>query len=86
MELASFSQSNGLVDKAIQTVKKSLKKAHDGNQDSYLALLVLNTTPGNDNKSPASRLFGHQTRSTLPSLIQPAFTLHLKNNQTETKE
>jgi hypothetical protein len=74
------------VEKAIQTVKKSLKKAYDGNQDSYLASLVLNTTPGNDHKSPASRLFGHQPRYTLPSLIQPAFTPHLKNNQTKTKE
>jgi hypothetical protein len=61
------------VERAIQTVKKSLKKAHDGNKDPYFALLVLNTTPGNDNKSPAALLFGRQPRSTLPSLIQSAF-------------
>ena len=38
-----FAQSNDLVERAIQTVKKSLKKAHDGNENPYLALLVLNT-------------------------------------------
>ena len=63
-----FSQSNGFVERAIQTVKKSLLKAHHGNQDPYLALLILNTTPGHDDISPAMRLFGHQPRSTLPSL------------------
>ena len=35
---------------------------------AYLALLILNTTPGQNNISPAMRLFGHQPRSTLPSL------------------
>ena len=63
-----FPQSNGLVERAIQTVKKSLKKAHDGNEDPYLTLLILNTTPGSDGASPAMRLFNHQPRTTLPSL------------------
>ena len=63
-----FSQSNGFVERAIQTVKKSLKKAHDGNEDPYLTLLILNTTPGSDGASPAMRLFNHQPRTTLPSL------------------
>ena len=63
-----FPQSNGLVERAIQTVKKSLKKAHDGNDDPYLTLLILNTTPGSDGASPAMRLFNHQPRTTLPSL------------------
>ena len=39
-----FPQSNGFVERAIQTVKKVLKKAHDGKQDPYLDLLILNTT------------------------------------------
>ena len=63
-----FTQSNGLVERAIQTVKKSLKKAHDGNEDPYLTLLILNTTPGSDGASPAMRLFNHQPHTTLPSL------------------
>ena len=63
-----FPQSNGFVERAIQTVKKSLKKAHDGNEDPYLTMLILNTTPGSDGVSPAMRLFNHQPRTTLPSL------------------
>ena len=61
-------QSNGFVERAIQTVKKSLKKAHDGNEGPYLTMLILNTTPGSDGVSPAMRLFNHQPRTTLPSL------------------
>ena len=81
-----FPQSNGFVERAIQTVKKVLKKAHDGNQDPYLALLILNTTPGNDNQSPASRLFCRQPRSTLPSLILSTSTPPtLKKSQAKTK-
>ncbi len=81
-----FPQSNGFVERAIQTVKKVLKKAHDGNQDLYLALLILNTTPGNDNQSPASRLFCRQPRSTLPSLILSTSTPpNLKKRQAKTK-
>ncbi|XP_028415703.1 uncharacterized protein K02A2.6-like [Dendronephthya gigantea] len=63
-----FAQSNGFVERAIQTVKKSFKKAHDANEDPYLTLLILNTTPASDGVSPAMRLFKHQPRTTLPSL------------------
>ena len=81
-----FPQSNGFVERAIQTVKKVLKKAHDGNQDPCLALLILNTTPGNNNQSPASRLFCRQPRSTLPSLILSTSTPpNLKKSQAKTK-
>ena len=61
-------QSNRLVERAIQTVKRSLKKAHDGNEYPYLTLLILNTTPGSYGASPAMRLFNHQPRTTLPPL------------------
>ena len=49
-------------------VKKSLKKAHDGNEDPYLTLLILNTTPGADGVSPAMHLCNHLPCTTLPSL------------------
>lgn len=52
----------------IQTVKKALKQSHDGNEDPYLTLLILNTTPGTDGISPAMRLFNNQPRMTLLSL------------------
>ena len=67
-----FPQSNGFIKRAIQTVKKSVKKsfkkAHDGNEDPYLTLLILNKTPGSDGVSPAMRLFNHKPRSMLLSL------------------
>ena len=43
-------------------------------------------TPGNDNQSPASRLFCRQPRSTLPSLILSTSTPpNLKKSQANTK-
>lgn len=65
-----FAQSNGLVERSIQTVKRTLKKARDAGEDPYLALLVLNTIPGSDGISPAIRLFNRNPRTLLPSLIQ----------------
>ena len=43
-----FPQSNGLVERQVQTVKRTLKKAHESGQDVDLALLALNTTPSHD--------------------------------------
>ena len=40
-----FPQSNGQVERTIQTVKRALKKAMYSNEDQYLALLALRTTP-----------------------------------------
>ena len=34
---------------------------HDGNEDPYLTLLILNTTPEADGVYPAMRLFNHQS-------------------------
>ena len=65
---------------------KSLLKAQRGNQDPYLALLILNTTPGQDNISPATRLFGHQPRSTLPSLHPITANYPKKEKASKVKE
>ena len=40
-----FPQSNGQVERTIQTVKRTLKKAAASHQDPYLALLAIRTTP-----------------------------------------
>ena len=62
-----YPQSNGQVERAIQTVKKLFKKA----SDPQLALLVYRTTPlywcG---LSPAELLMGRQLRSNLPLSTQ----------------
>ena len=64
-----FPQSNGLVERTIQTVKRTLKKAHESGQDVYLALLALNTTPSPDGKSAAFKMFNRNPRTTLPSIV-----------------
>ena len=89
-----FPQSNGLVERTIQTVKRTMKKAHDANQDIYLALLALNTTPGKDDVSHAEKLFNRQPRTLLPSVnvskpyikhfekqgnVKEAFDMHAKD-------
>jgi len=62
-----YPQSNGLVERKIQTVKKTLKKAFKSDEDLYLALLALNSTVSSDGTSPAFKMFGRQIRTTLPS-------------------
>ena len=58
-----FSQSNGMVERTVQTIKNTLKKAHEANEDVYfLALLALNSTPSQDGTSPAYKLFNREIR------------------------
>ena len=38
------SQSNGFVERAIQTITKTLRKQKEDDSDSYLAILVLHPT------------------------------------------
>ena len=68
-------QSNGMAEKAVQTVKRLMKKAvHDG-KDLQLALLEYRNTPWSDTiGSPAQRLMGRRTKTLVPttgSLLQP---------------
>ena len=66
-----YPQSNGKVEKAVQTVKNILKKARDDKQDPYLALLALRNTPINDQiGSPSQQLMGRRTRTLLPTAKQ----------------
>ena len=69
-------QSNGMAEKAVQTIKRLMKKAaHDGN-DHYLALLEYRNTPWSDTLgSPAQRLMGRRTKTLIPTantLLKPA--------------
>ena len=67
-----YPKSNGLVERTVQAVKKTLKKTFKQDEDLYLALLVLNTTPSEDGTSPALKLYGRQPRKTLPSAKETA--------------
>ena len=77
-----YPQSNGLVERKIQTVKKTLKKAFKSDEDLYLALLALNSTVSSDGTSPAFKMFGRQIRTTLPS-AREYVKKNLRGSETE---
>ena len=64
-----YSKSNGQIKQTIQTIKKTLKKAFKSNEDLYLALLALRTSPGpNNNTPPATLLYRRPIRTISPSM------------------
>ncbi|WP_419589125.1 DDE-type integrase/transposase/recombinase, partial [Thiolapillus sp.] len=67
-----YPQSNGFIERMIQTIKKTMKKAEESNADIDLALLCLRTTPIDSNlPSPAELLYSRKPRSNLPVLDHP---------------
>ena len=70
-----YPQSNGQVERTVQTVKKALKKSFETGEDPYLALLSINSTPDTTGVSPAERLLGRQTRTQMPSMQPNRFVL-----------
>lgn len=64
-------QSNGFIERQIQTVKNVLKKALDSRSDVHMGLLCLRSTPI-DSKlpSPSTLLFNRQVRTNLPAVIR----------------
>jgi len=85
----NYPQSNGLIERNVQTIKRLYKKAIEGNTSFDLALLEYRNTPisGMD-LSPAQLLMSRRLRSTLPmthSLLAPAVnkgvTKQLKDRQ-----
>ena len=63
-----YHQSNSLVERSIQTVKRTLKKANCDQQDEHLTLLFQNSQPNENGISPAQKLFNRQLRTNLPSV------------------
>ena len=62
-----YPQTNGLVERTIQTVKKTLRKVVKSGNDVYLGLLALRTAPSKDiGKSPAFKLMNRNPRTLLP--------------------
>ena len=67
----NYPQSNGAVEKAVQTAKNILKKE----QYHYLGLLAYRATPIHNGYSPAELLMSRKLRTTLPSIpanLQPS--------------
>ena len=63
-----YPQSNGKVENAIKTAKSIMKKAKQAGTDIYLSLLDWRNTPSEGmSSSPVQRMFGHRTRTLLPT-------------------
>ena len=71
----TYPQSNGRAENAVKTAKQLLKKAIRSGNDFYLSLLDVQNTPTEGlNSSPAQRIFGRRTRTSLPTtsnLLKP---------------
>ena len=83
------SQTNGLAERAIQTLKKLMIKCRETKSDFALAILNLRNTPTSSAGSPAQRLYGRRTRTLLPtarsklnpSLIDPGVVTSHRSDQ-----
>ncbi|XP_057179703.1 uncharacterized protein K02A2.6-like [Triplophysa rosa] len=62
-----YPQSNGLAGKAVQIVKRLLKKAVEAGEDPHLAMLNYRSASLECGKSPAELLMGRKLRTKLPS-------------------
>ena len=64
----TYPQSNGMVERSIQTVKSLLRKAADNGGDPYTALLQYRNAPISDldGLSPAQLLFSRRLKTKLP--------------------
>lgn len=64
-----YLRGNGMAERAVQEVKKLLKKCWFGTLEFYSGLLEWRNMPRDDRlKSPVQRLMGRQTRTKLPVL------------------
>ncbi|UYV84361.1 K02A2.6-like [Cordylochernes scorpioides] len=61
-----FPQSNGMIERTIQTLKSTIIKCQQSKQDIYQALLLLRNTEHNSFPSPAIMLYGRKQRLLLP--------------------
>lgn len=65
----NYPQSNGQAERAIQTTKKLMRKAHESGEDFDRAILHLRATPlSGTNLSPSQLLFGRGIRTDLPAM------------------
>ena len=73
-----------MVEQTIQTVKKTLRKTKLFNNDPYLAILALRTTPQQKRSSPAQLLMNRNLRTTPPSPSQPPEQSYNRNAKKST--
>ena len=65
----NYPQSNGQVERTIQLVKKTIRKALNDDEDPYLALLAVKASPGPYNSSaPATAMFKRPIRTIIPTV------------------
>ena len=79
--------SNGLAERAVQTVKRGLKKNTEGSLTTRLAriLFAYRTTPqSTTGVSPAQLLLGRQPRTRL-ALLRPNIASHVEDKQSQQK-
>ena len=83
-----FPESNGLVERTIHAVKKTLRKTFTAIEDPCLAVLALRTASGpNNGPSPSQLFYGRQTRTVVPSLsILPNSKIKQKLKYKQLKE
>nr|CAI5849336.1 unnamed protein product [Callosobruchus analis] len=73
-----YPRSNGMIERAIQSVKGLLAKCLQDGGDPFLAILSYNTTPKQDLPAPCDILMGRKLRTTLPvskKLLEPKFSI-----------
>ncbi|PIK53023.1 hypothetical protein BSL78_10084 [Apostichopus japonicus] len=78
-----YPQSNGFIERQVQTVKQTITKARQSKYDVHLAMLSLRATPiDNHLPSPGELLFNRKLRSSIPTKIPNTQPDHpLKKNQ-----
>ena len=85
-----YPQSNGHVERSIQTVKRTMRKAKASGADIHKALLCLRTTPIDDHiPSPAQMLYNRRVRDSMPFSAQddtPDRTCRLLDKQNKQKK
>lgn len=75
--------SNGLAERAVQTIKNGIRKMEEGNLQLKLSRVLLNyriTPQSTTGKSPAELLMNRQLRSCL-NLLQPSLTQRVEKKQ-----
>ena len=71
MSSPHYPRSNGFIERTIQTVKRTMKKAEESGTDPELVMLCVRTTPISAQiGSPTDMLYGRTVRANLPVFIK----------------